>query len=599
MNKILLLISISLFLSNASAQNNKNSNTIKIIELLKKSLLKSDIDSGIFIQGISLLNNSKVDSNDFQLVDNLSANFKTKKNINYYSILKTALIKILDRNNEPEKAIEYSKKLISEIDNSNDRKLYPLRQSILFDIRIPYRKGDFVAGFEYYTKKLKQYIQSKDSSEVFICYFVLSYYYDRKGLSELSIYCLKKSILYISNDLSIVLSAGNSKPLKSNDALVNQYACIGGVYMNKNSYSESLKNSRFALKNCQVNSKTYWDSSNIAYTLMNIANVKLHLNETDSVLNFLTYALKIATLTQEVESQAFIYQTIGYYYYKINKLDSAEISLNNCKQLIKEHNILASSISGYLFPNYYLGLVYFNEKKYKQAEEAIKAEIPKLEYITECLLMEYKLLSDIYINQGDNKNGLVALQIYISIQHHLIEDERENRAVSFEMEKKMNEAENTISNLESQKEIATISRNYIIGIACLTFVIAIIIYSRYRLKQKTNAQLSKTLQELKDTQQQLLQSEKLAAFGAVATRIAHEIQNPLNFVTNFSQLSEELVTDIISAKNDEEKNESAKLLIDNLQKINHHGKRADSIVKQLFEHTKAGTAHEYFEEENI
>ncbi len=102
-------------------------------------------------------------------------------------------------------------------------------------------------------------------------------------------------------------------------------------------------------------------------------------------------------------------------------------------------------------------------------------------------------------------------------------------------------------------------------------------------------------QELKESQTQLVESEKMAAFGAVATRVAHEIQNPLNFVTNFSNLSQELVNEIIDSKNEEEKNEAAKLLIDNLQKIEHHGKRASNIVKELFKHTRDGTVHEYFE----
>jgi len=103
-------------------------------------------------------------------------------------------------------------------------------------------------------------------------------------------------------------------------------------------------------------------------------------------------------------------------------------------------------------------------------------------------------------------------------------------------------------------------------------------------------------EELKESQQQLLKSEKIAAYGTMALRVAHEIKNPLNFVVNFSEMSEELVREIVTSENEEEKKEIAKELVIHLQKINHHGKRVDDIVKLLLEHNRAGTALEFFEE---
>ena len=91
----------------------------------------------------------------------------------------------------------------------------------------------------------------------------------------------------------------------------------------------------------------------------------------------------------------------------------------------------------------------------------------------------------------------------------------------------------------------------------------------------------------------------MAAFGVMATRMAHEIQNPLNFVTNFSDVSKELVQDILSSHDRENKNETADLLVSNLEKINQHGNRAADIIKQLQEHARAGTAQKFFEEEKI
>jgi two-component system NtrC family sensor kinase len=103
------------------------------------------------------------------------------------------------------------------------------------------------------------------------------------------------------------------------------------------------------------------------------------------------------------------------------------------------------------------------------------------------------------------------------------------------------------------------------------------------------AQLKKSIDELKTTQQQLVQSEKLASLGELTAGIAHEIQNPLNFVNNFSEVSVELTSELKEElKNGN--NKAAAVLADdiehNLEKIIHHGKRADGIVKNMLQHSR-------------
>ena len=106
------------------------------------------------------------------------------------------------------------------------------------------------------------------------------------------------------------------------------------------------------------------------------------------------------------------------------------------------------------------------------------------------------------------------------------------------------------------------------------------------LRQK-NEDLENTLIELKKTQQQLIQQEKLASLGQITAGIAHEIQNPLNFINNFSSLSVELLDEISAANDKEEQNEILSDIKLNLTKIEEHGKRADRIVKGMLMHTKA------------
>ena len=126
----------------------------------------------------------------------------------------------------------------------------------------------------------------------------------------------------------------------------------------------------------------------------------------------------------------------------------------------------------------------------------------------------------------------------------------------------------------------------------------------YRQINSTVAELNKTLEDLKATQQQLVTQEKLASLGALTAGIAHEIKNPLNFVNNFADLSVELVEELredlerLKQKLDESELENLEDILANLEqnakKINEHGKRADSIVHSMLQHSrgKAGELQE-------
>jgi len=110
--------------------------------------------------------------------------------------------------------------------------------------------------------------------------------------------------------------------------------------------------------------------------------------------------------------------------------------------------------------------------------------------------------------------------------------------------------------------------------------------------EETNTALQKSLEELKAAQAQLIQSEKMASLGELTAGIAHEIQNPLNFVNNFSDVSTELVDEMneeIEKGNLEDAKQIAQDLKQNLEKINHHGKRAGDIVKGMLQHSRSSS----------
>lgn len=215
----------------------------------------------------------------------------------------------------------------------------------------------------------------------------------------------------------------------------------------------------------------------------------------------------------------------------------------------------------------------------------------------------YLGLAELYALEADFRNAFTYQKLYTAFKDTLYNADMDKKlqamALKSDLEKKQGEVDLLEKDKTQKEQKSRIQQLFIISISGALFtalILSLILYRNNQHKQRSNAQLQEqkeeiqqTLEKLKDTQSQLVHAEKMASLGELTAGIAHEIQNPLNFVNNFSEVSKELLDEMKSELdngNTEEAKEIANDVIQNLEKINFHGKRADGIVKGMLQHSR-------------
>jgi len=381
---------------------------------------------------------------------------------------------------------------------------------------------------------------------------------------------------------------------RDSQGLASGYTNMGLIHFDLDEYITAINNFQVALK---VREQLH-DSDQQVYLLMRIAYAYSKNKQSDSASAYMQKAIDEWNKLKLTDYfNGLYFELIGEIEFASNNRGLAFDYLNKSIQINQKNNfLLTGSIAHIVIAGFYKESGQIDSAIFHAKQGLVEAKI----YGAKKRVLEASsTLAELY-EQKDAREALYYRKVYDSANEELygrkkVEDLQ--KILSAEQER---QRESELQKIAYRNKIRQYS--LLLGLGAI-LIIAFLLFRNNRHKQNANivlqqqkAKVETTLQELRTTQAQLIQSEKMASLGELTAGIAHEIQNPLNFVNNFSEVNKELIEEVKSEKlkdkserDDEVENQLLNDIEQNLEKISYHGKRADAIVKGMLQHSRTSS----------
>ena len=392
------------------------------------------------------------------------------------------------------------------------------------------------------------------------------------------------------------LSPGQN-PMSARMLLLSDcYDLIGLLNAYTGNWIVNTKNQLKNYREAEKYAKAARDRGKIAYINFHMGIAYMNEGKLDSALMLIKKAISTFSDLKDQSGLGRALKYLGDTYERMGNFDLATNTILQAIALLKETNDHLHLGLGYIS----LSRVYTDLKKNDSALYYAKESLKIFEKRKDPAWKRdaYNLLTSCFDQLGRTDSAIVYLKLSKSLSDSLSVEERKNLLAFLDV---VVDEQAKLEKLEKEKiETREKLRIYLLLSGIVVFIVIVfLLYRNNRHRKKTNETLRQrnekienTLHQLRSTQTQLIQSEKMASLGELTAGIAHEIQNPLNFVNNFSEVNDELVKELTTEAdkgNLDEVRAIAKDIKFNSEKINHHGKRADAIVKGMLQHSRSSS----------
>ena len=448
------------------------------------------------------------------------------------------------------------------------------RANILLSVYLTYMYAEqFVTGKPYLDKALQLALSSGDPIAVADVKSMLGQYYLVADNHP-------EALRLHTQSLEIYELKGES------EKAINSLKYIGLIYHEENNFELAVSYYNEAIgKSLKVNSMV--QASTCSYLKALSLTEVGKLEQSASILNSIL-AQPDSVSNKQRKTECMV--AIGDIFMKRNRYDSAAYYYDyGYVNFGKDNNI-----AGVVHAGFGLAKVY---TKLNKVDDAIAIAIrcfnlsSTIQSSLKDKLIGYRVVSDAYFQKNDFRNAYLYLNRYYALRDTIYSAESERKINDLRLASKQQEVD--IANKNRQKQ-AILKNAFIIGFMLVLLLLVVSIRSitvnrrkNNELKQ-SNYELGQTLNQLRATQEQLIKQEKLASLGQLVAGIAHEMQNPLNFVNNFSEVSVQLAKEYAKADT-EERPELMREIEENLIRIRDHGIRASAIVRSMLLYSRNST----------